>query len=376
MFKGILTFLALVCCLGTSAVAGFDMVTTSDGTCQFFYPTNKNTSGWYIEPSSKDMCQNGFVNKHGQITVYNAFGKPIEQIYGFFNGGYWTGDKELSAQVISGYAENKDTYKVSFELPSDTGFDVRYLSQMVTKKQKDASFGAFSFCNPFRILVQTEDYGLFQDKSLTTEIIDDVAKYAKILCPAEHKIQLFGSPKERPTQTDVFFYADIDLKTAQIDVKRNETEHFKKQKEMLSSTPDNVSVLSLTDIEQADLSPIHVVSEVVSGENPTTEVKTEDIKTDIARLTDKVPHLLTISRLTGKPVQGTVIVEIKRVSGKTAEVVSPCSLHLTGENLISGWAIISGTFSHKSGRKAVELNGNVDVSSIISCMEPYCTDVN
>jgi hypothetical protein len=328
------------------------------------------------------MCQNGVISKHGQITIYNAFGKPVEQIYGFFNGGYWTGDKELSARVISGYAENADTYKVAFELPSDTGFDIRYLSQMMAQKQKDTTFGPFSFCNPFRVLVQTEDYGLFQDKNLTTEIIDEVARYAKVLCPAEQKIQLFGSVKERPAQADVFFYADIDLKTAQIDVKRNEALAFAKQRDVLPQAVDNLDVLQHNNVQQADLNSIGGISAEVPTnisipvEKSIDEAKVDERKSTFAELTDKVPHLLTISRLTGKPVQGTVIVEIKHVSGEVAEVVSPYSLHLTGENLVGGWAIISGEFSYQSGRKGTDLTGKVEVSSIISCLEPHCTDVN
>ena len=377
MLKNTFIFMALVYGMATSVSAGFDMIPTSDGTCLYFYPTDKNTSGWYIETSSKEMCQNGVVNKHGQITIYNAFGKPVEQIYGFFNGGYWTGDKELSANIISGYVENADIYKVSFELPSETGFDVRYLSQMVAQKQKDTSFGAFSFCSPFRVLIQTQDYGLFQDKSLTTEIIDDIARYAKELCPMEHKIQLFASEKERPTQDDIFFYADIDLKMAQIDVKRNEAENFAKRQDDLSEIESGLDKVQQNDIRQASYhqkqSDDMTDNIIVPVEKPTNDVKEKELK--LSQLTDKIPHLLTISRLTGKPVQGTVIVDIKHVSGKMAEVVSPYSLQLTGDNLPKGWAIISGDFSYRSGHKGSELTGNVDVSSVVSCSEPQCVDV-
>ena len=377
--KNILTFMALICGVSTSVLAGFDMILTKDGTCQFFYPTDKNTQGWYIEPSSEDMCQNGVINKHGQITIYNAFGRPIEQIYGFFNGGYWTGDKELSANIISGYNENAMTYKVSFELPSDTGFDVRYLSQMTSRKQKDGSFGAFSFCEPFRILIQTGDYGLFQDKSLTTEIIDDIARYAKTLCPTEQKIQLFGASEERPSQEDVFFYADIDLKTAQIDVKRNDAHIFAKRRENVVDTIENMSDLQQDTAIQTQVNPVERVSDSllpdsISVAQPQTsnEVKEESA---MSQLMDKIPHLLTISRLTGKPVLGTVIVNIKRITGKIAEVIAPYHLQLTGDDLVNGWAIVSGYFSYVSGRKGAELTGAVQVSSVLSCSEPNCTDI-
>ena len=379
MLKKVTTLALLVSAWALPVAAGFDMVPTQDGQCRFFYPTDKNTSGWYIETSSQEMCQNGVVNKQGQVTVYNAFGNPVEQIYGFFSGGYWTGDKELSAQVLSGYAENADTYKVAFELPSDTGFDIRYLSQMVSQKQKDTTFGAFSFCHPFRILVQTGDYGLFQDESLTTEIIDDAARYAKVLCPTEQKIQLFGSSKERPSGDDVFFYADIDLKTAQIDVKRNDAAAFAKRQNTEDEKIDVENKVLINGTKTIDLNPTDDASEkllpnVVPVVNSIDDTQVDN-EVDFIQLMDKIPHLLTISRLTGKPVQGTTIVEIKRVSGKMAEVVSPVSLHLTGENLVAGWAIISGDFSYESGRKGAELTGKVLVSSVIPCSETYCVDM-
>ena len=370
MLKKVTTLALLVSAWALPVAAGFDMVPTQDGQCHFFYPTDKNTHGWTIQTSSDHMCQNGTVNKHGQVTIYNAFGMPVEQIYGFFNGGYWTGDKELSADVIAGYAENSDTYKVAFELSSNTGFDIRYLSQMVAKKQKDTTFGPFSFCGPFRVLVQTGDFGLFQDKSLTTDIIDEVAQYAKKMCPTEQKIQLFASTKERPTGDDVFFYADIDLKTAQIHVKRNDASDFAKKHDALSETIENKAseqvVVPVNPVSEAEVSTLadNVVGNEMSSEEP-----------DILQLMDKIPHLLTISRLTGKPVQGTTVVEIKRVTNNMGEVVSPVSLQLTGSNLSVGWAVISGEFSHKSGKKGSDLTGTVNVTSFILCQKPYCADI-
>ena len=371
MLKKVTTLALLVSAWALPVAAGFDMVPTQDGQCHFFYPTDKNTHGWTIQTSSEHMCQNGTVNKHGQVTIYNAFGMPVEQIYGFFNGGYWTGDKELSATVISGYAENADTYKVAFELSSNTGFDIRYLSQMVAKKQKDTTFGSFSYCGPFRVLVQTDDFGLFQDKSLITDIIDEVAQYAKKLCPSEHKIQLFGSTKERPSGDDVFFYADIDLKTAQIDVKRNDAADFAQKQEALSEVVKNRGSEQVVVPEKN----ISVVEDVLMPANNVLNDANGTDEPDMLQLMDKIPHLLTISRLTGKPVQGTTVVEIKRVTHNTAEVVTPVSLQLTGDNLMVGWAIISGEFAHKSGKKGADLTGQVNITSLIPCQQAYCADI-
>ncbi|MBR5129694.1 MAG: hypothetical protein IKV03_00510 [Alphaproteobacteria bacterium] len=376
MLRKVISLALLVSAWSLPVAAGFDMLPTKDGQCRFFYPTDKNTQGWTIQVSSQDMCQNGTVNKHGQVTIYNAFGAPVEQIYGFFNGGYWTGDKELSADVIAGYAENSDTYKVSFELSSGTGFDIRYLSQMVSQKQKDTTFASFSFCQPFRVLVQTQDYGLFQDKSLITEIIDEIAQYAKKLCPAEQKIQLFGSSKERPTQDDVFFYADIDLTTAQIDVKRNDANAFSRQENMI-----------LISNELDKKVEVQIEQNVVDEENKVPDISEEGIEVnardinkldaseEISSLLDKVPHLLTISRLTGKTVHGSVVVKIERVVDKTADVITPLPLQLVGDGLQTGWAIVTGDFSYETGRLGAELKGRANVTSVVPCQQSYCTDI-
>lgn len=359
------------------AIAEFKALTTEDAACHFFYPTHKNTQGWYIKTSSSDMCQNGTVNKHGEVTIYNAFSEPVEQFYGFFNGGYWLGQTSLSADVISAKAENDSVYKVSFVLPNDTGFDIKYISQMSAQKQNNKTYGPFTFCAPFRILVQTEDFGLFKDKNLTTEIIDDIARQARRLCPTEQAIQLFGATKENPKQEDIFFYADINLQTAQIDVKRNEAEAFAKRFEDIktkSETP--LDTISLTDTALTTDS-LHNTPSIIPTEIITPVPKTEqaqDLKNNTAVL-DKVPHLLTLSRLTGAPVSGTAAVEISKVSDNTAVAIKPLPLNLTGDNLQTGWAIISGDFKHKTGKQASQLTGSVTISSFIPCATAYCVEI-
>lgn len=383
--KKILPIIAFAACLfSRSALADFGMLATEDGTCRFFYPTVKNTQGWYIKPSSPDMCQNGFLNKHGEVTIYNAFSIPVEQFYGFFNGGYWMGQTNLSAEIVTARSENNNVYKVSFALPSETGFDIRYLSQMTSKKTDGKTYGSFTFCNPFRILIQTDDFGLFKDKKLTTEIIDEVARHAQRLCPTEQAIQLFGSPKENPKQEDIFFYADINLQTAQIDVKRNEATAFAEKfeekaetdtpLEQIQTASDYASVQTGPASSSDISSPASNIEIIIPVPKTDQSVSTE-VPENNNQIFDKIPHLLTLSRLTKTPVHGTTVVHIVKATDTHAETAVPLPLTLNGKDLKIGWAIISGDFKHETGKKTTELTGSVEVKSFIPCTKEYCTDI-
>ena len=289
------------------------------------------------------------------------------------------GQTQLTADIVSARAENDNVYKVSFELPSDSGFDIRYICQMSTHKQNGKTYGPFTFCAPFRILVQTEDFGLFKDKSLTTEIIDEVARHARRLCPSESTIQLFGATSENPKQDDIFFYADINLQTAQIDVKRNDADiftkrHQKQSTEISEMMPDGNNTSVIADTQPSVTFDTPNEADIITPVPKPIELSDDD-KTKPASMLDTVPNLLTLSRLTASAVHGTAVVEITQVTPSEAIATKPLHITLSGDNLKTGWAVISGDFKHKTGKKAAELTGSVTVTSFVPCTEAYCTDI-
>ncbi len=194
---------------------------TKDGKCRYYYFTPKNTQSWYIK-TTDGLCDDGIVDGQGAVTVYNAFSQPIEEIYGFFNKGFWTGDMPLSAPVLYQTVESDSTQKVYFQIPNDTYYDFQLIGQMSSQKQKDGTYEAFKFCNPFRILLQTEESDLFTDDQKLIEIVDELVKKTRNYCPAEETLYFYASRLERPNPDEIFFFAEVDLRTARIVIKRND----------------------------------------------------------------------------------------------------------------------------------------------------------
>lgn len=193
---------------------------TKDGKCRYYYFTPKNTQSWYIQ-ASDGLCDDGIVDGQGVVTVYNAFSQPIEEIYGFFNEGFWTGDMPLSAPVLYQTVDSDGTQKVYFQIPNDTYYNFQLIGQMSSQKQKDGTYEAFKFCNPFRILLQTEESDLFTDNQKLIEIVDELVQKTRDYCPAEETLYFYASRLERPNLDDIFFFAEVDLRAARITIKRN-----------------------------------------------------------------------------------------------------------------------------------------------------------
>lgn len=193
---------------------------TKDGKCRYYYFTPKNTQSWYIQ-ASDGLCDDGIVDGQGVVTVYNAFSQPIEEIYGFFNEGFWTGDMPLSAPVLYQTVDSDSTQKVYFQIPNDTYYNFQLIGQMSSHKQKDGTYEAFKFCNPFRILLQTEESDLFTDDQKLIEIVDELVQKTRDYCPAEETLYFYASRLERPDLDDIFFFAEVDMRAARITIKRN-----------------------------------------------------------------------------------------------------------------------------------------------------------
>ncbi|MGN1063205.1 MAG: hypothetical protein ACI4QM_02650 [Alphaproteobacteria bacterium] len=380
------------------------MLSTKEGDCSFYYPTHKNTQGWYIKVTPTDMCRNGVVNAHGEVTIYNAFSKPVEQFYGFFNGGYWTGDAALSADILFRRSEN-GARKVFFSLPAESGLDVQYIGQMTAQKQKDNTFGPFMFCNPFRLLVQTQDFELFTNRDLTTELIDEAAKITRHLCPAEKQIFLYASVQDKPAPEDIFFFAEINLQTAQITVKRNEAARFAQKYVSDAVAPDvshvpdlkpNKTVVPVLSAPEAETRPASFAA-AIDGDGAFMDDGSDimppavivgdtlgDIITPVPKqvsavsskqVMDTVPHLLTAGRILKKPIYGTAVVEITRLTETGGVAARPARLQLKGIGLQTGWGVVSGDFAYESGKTADTLAGTVTVASFVPCAEAFCKDI-
>lgn len=382
-----------------------NIVLTSEQGCQIHYITKKNVDGWFIEGKIPD-CPQKWVNGYADITIFDAFRKPVEQIFGYFKDGFWVGSQPIpfSAKTMSKISENE--YSLEVEVGRNEKYDIQYLGQLRTQKMADGSFGSFNACPISRILAVTENKNLFEDENIQSELLNEAIYYAKILCPNVHQIHFYSAAIHQPMDEDVFFFADIDWLKKQIQVRRlpSSAEKIAKANRMSRVRVESlgVPVVHVTPIrpveiasKQDDLNEDINKEEVSNQEEKISEninenevnlseqiiEEKEDVSTaenesslpiDLDSLSedaskeqaietqnnmedssekevvvlDAIPHLLTASRLLKKAVKGQAVVHVFRVdlSGQ-AWIDAPVPMKANGQLVQTGWNIVSGLFS-------------------------------
>ncbi|MDR2902173.1 MAG: hypothetical protein LBU87_03605 [Lactobacillales bacterium] len=222
-FYAVLFLVLGVFCAGIPARAFLldeQVLETEDGKCKIRYLTAKNTQGWSIkvEPYT---CPGGFLHGYADVTVYGPFSKPMEEIFGYFSNGYWTGDQPLDRALGDRSSEEYGVQKATFPLAKDTASDIQYIGQMTASKRTDGTYDSFKICHPFRMLAITPNDALFKNPHATQIILEDALKQAREICPDETRVLFFASSKQKPQQPDIFFFADMNLETNKTYVKRN-----------------------------------------------------------------------------------------------------------------------------------------------------------
>lgn len=194
-----------------------------DQNCKIHYLTHKETNGWHIQTDTT-YCPNGWLQGYANVTVMDAFNRPVEQLFGYFSRGYWTGKTQLNPVEIKRSSEEYGVQKATFEIGRDVTSDITYIGQMTTRKDgENGNYGPFEVCAPFRILAVTPHKALFRNPHATQVILDDAVKQTRMICTGEKRILFFASTVPEPKQEDIFFYADINLESGKTYIKRNRT---------------------------------------------------------------------------------------------------------------------------------------------------------
>lgn len=188
-------------------------ISTKDGSCSFRYFTDKNTKGWHFNADDIICSEDGWLDGYHDLTIYNAFSQPVEQLYGYFSYGYWTGKTFVKSPFLTIFTEENGDQKAIFLLARDDSYQLDYIGQMVSKRDNTGGYGSFQVCDPFKLLIVTENVPIFADKKKLNLIFKEIEKHARSLCPTEEKVMLFVSPIIEPTQEEIVFYAEMDLKT-------------------------------------------------------------------------------------------------------------------------------------------------------------------
>lgn len=187
-------------------------VSSKDGQCRVRYLTEKNVKGWYITANQFNCPNEGWLDGYHDLTIYNAFSQPVERIYGYFSYGYWTGSAFVKAPFLTRFAEDLGVVKATFLLARDDTYDMDYIGQMTARKNKIGDYSAFQVCNPFKLLIVTDQIPAFANRKKQQIIFKNIERHVRSVCPTEEKVLLFVSPVIEPRQNDILFYSEIDLK--------------------------------------------------------------------------------------------------------------------------------------------------------------------
>lgn len=352
--KAFLLFLLSVGLTGQAAPVQDVVLNTTDKTCSIHYLTHGNTTGWFLTDIS-GSCASGTLSGEASVIVRNAFGKVEEQLVGYFNQGYWTGSEQTNAPLkILFLNHDSEEQFLTYDLGQEDRLDVHYLGKMTATRRADNTYGPFLSCDPVRILAITSDSELFTDESVQQGLITSAVQRARNVCPKTMQIQFYGADRDNPQNEDIFFFADIDLETKHIKVRRtpsslntwktiqvrnNITEKTVLPKENIPPSVWNASKKN-EDINRDD--DISLLSPKEKNK-PTLPVL--DVDTEI-RL-DKIPHLLTASRLLKQAVDGKALVHIDSFNEMGEAVADkPVRLKIKGNGLSLGWGVLEGYFTY------------------------------
>ena len=181
--------------------------------CKIYYLTEKNTHAWHIETDREECESDKLLRGYHNITVYNAFSKPVEKLYGYFSAGYWTGDSLLPEIDLKRFSDELGVQKATFPVYSDLDNNIFYIGQMTSKKTASGTYPAFKVCAPFRMLGIIADTSRLNNPHFLQTVFQTVEKQTRRFCPAETEVQLYLSDTDNPAPEEVYMYVQLDLKS-------------------------------------------------------------------------------------------------------------------------------------------------------------------
>ena len=410
--------------MGFCAYAGPDdrvrdeLITTTDRSCGIHYLTNKNTIGWYIT-EVEGTCLNGLLDGMGHISLRNAFGKVVQETAGFFVQGYPMesnyGNINLKTLLLG------DTnQELIFDLGSEERLDIKYMGKMTSTRQSDDTYSAFDACHPAVVLAVTPHLDLFEDEAVQQELINSVINRVAPVCPETNQIYFYGSDKDNPENKDIAFFADINLESGHIKVRRLPSSP--RLRDVLTNPADAMDIPIPKEIRRETGLPVVQVTPVKPESKPAPAVPpTEKSKQQVIPLSvtpapaqmpvlpktapapqplpttesiapqpvpapepvlaqsqpqpqtpeptslpawDDIPALLTAARLLKQPVDGKALIHIARFDAMGIALTDgPVALRVKGNNLPLGWVVVQGLFSYTPPQNGTDALGFVQVQS-------------
>lgn len=316
---------------------------TTDQSCQLHYLTDKNVTGWTFE-IEEGQCQNKLAQGKMTLSIFDAFHRPIEQIFGYFNQGYWIGNTPLENEVLTRTADNA-TQKLTFLIGKDDFLKALFIGQMSADPKKNNQYGPFILCEPLKMLIVSEDKDLFQTQLNQITLFEKAQQFARDLCPQQESIMLFGSTKIDPKQEDIFFYADLNVKQ------------------------ENARVLKTPTIDEGDEQ-----KEIIhQDEYPQEKTITLHTPSTVPQL-ERIPALILLSKITRTPAEGYFALFIDQINPDNTVSLPTQNLILKGKSLKPGWQVVFGKMSATDTLDGQPLNGIFQVNRSVPCQSEQCTD--
>ena len=400
----LLILLTLVAQPGQTKSLTESLLTTPDKKCAIRYWSRENTDGWYLMPIA-GSCPNGVLEGPGRVTIRNREGHVIHSLDASFVQGYPIGSQMIPYPLLGAF-NDKGNMTLTFDLGQDPASNIRFFGRLTVPDLADYPFSPDTL-QPLRILMQADRESLFYSEESQRRLVAEAINRGKPISAATSKMYLFGAVKSNPDRQDILFFAEADLSLNQVRVKRrpqprkNETDiPFPKEirqeagvpvVRILPSVLDRPAPLSHTAIPTDQPTPLidlkgapeSVLTPSDDGDvNPQILPLTDEsvpVRSDFSQPTveaissrpalsedalDKIPHLLTSSRLLKQPVQGKALVHIARFNGAGQVIIDrPVSLSAKGNGLSLGWGVAEGYFLNTSDPHLPDTLGFIDITS-------------
>ncbi len=336
----VVLFFPIFCWAGLDEV----VISTVDGQCALRYLTTYPKENWTIQTNQKN-CEGGFVQGYGQVELYDAAHRLNEKLTGFFLDGYWLGDFMGQGSVLDRMTPAEHQQSLTFQLGQEG--QATYVVQLRAEQEENRPYGPFTGCPDFRLMVVVPQESLFQEVEFQEKIANRADQYAHSLCSDLENITVFGATQLKPKSSDIVFQMSVDP-----DTQERHIIPVSQIAEGLASSPIELrrqsgEVLFRTDAETKNAKPVQ--------------------PTELFQRT-ALAHLDVLSRLTGKPVKGKVIVHVKQLNLDGSALVDlPQQILLKNSpDLQTGWLEVSGLYE----------KGQMSVHEVKPCLRKWCEDVS
>ena len=301
----------------------------------------KNPQGTHIVATPADNLKFGWHD----VLVLDDNDKIIKRLTGYFMDGYYIGKTPLKAKILKRYSPRKDYQEAFYFLQSDPTLKIFFLGKMISVV-KGGQYTDFNLCQPFQMLLLTENKDLFKNPATLKNIVSIVKSSAATVCPDVSSFVFSASDNPQNYEEDIFFQAFYNKNA---------------QGAWIEDTRHAVNTLPQS------------IEEAVSTDDQPRYANGQAIDFPI--------HLLKAAQVTDKAMEGTFVAHIAKLDTQNAWIDYPFPMALSSARS-TGWALIKGVItpmSEKEKRRAgISLQqeaAHVRALKIKPCRQEYCQDL-